>query len=68
MAFPPAQGGFGKVYQARHKESGDILAMKSMRKDTTLQCDHFLVAIQSIFCPLRHFQGTTLQARAQSAA
>jgi hypothetical protein len=33
------QGGFGKVYQARHKESGDILAVKSMRKDTTLQCD-----------------------------
>jgi hypothetical protein len=32
-----SQGGFGKVYQARHKQSGDILAMKSMRKDTTLQ-------------------------------
>jgi serine/threonine protein kinase len=32
------QGGFGKVYQALHKESGDVLAVKSMRKDTTLQC------------------------------
>jgi serine/threonine protein kinase len=26
------------VYQALHKESGDVLAVKSMRKDTTLQC------------------------------
>jgi serine/threonine protein kinase len=34
------QGGFGKVYQARHRESGDILAVKSMRKDTTLQYVH----------------------------
>ena len=40
------KGGFGKVYQARHKESGDILAVKSMRKDTTLQCvtRHFMYA------------------------
>ena len=45
------QGGFGKVYQALHKESGDVLAVKSMRKDTTLQC----VACARVIVPAMSF-------------
>lgn len=31
------QGAFGKVFQVEHKETGDILAMKVMRKDRILE-------------------------------
>jgi cell cycle protein kinase DBF2 len=48
------QGGYGEVYLARKKETGEVCALKKMRKRTLLKMDEVRAFDELLWCGVAH--------------